>query len=315
MTHTMRRTITNLTMGLALLLATGGTLYAQVNPATVRSQAQNGANQAQQTNSATQAQVQGQTQTKKPVQTPPKTQAQNQTQNSRQGTATQSNPPSKPPVTTTAKPPVTTTAKPPVTQGTKPPATKPPATSAQQPPKTPATNGTATQKQKTPAVSVTPAPKTAPKTTPKTAQANHTATQTPPNTTAKAPAKKPVQTTPTTTRTTPPPARRDPFVTLVGKHQGGDAENVHLPPGKAGLQVHTLVIQGILSSPSGMIAVVANPQRSVYFLHAGDELFDGRVERIDIDAVTFHEVGKDAFGKPLERQVTRKLNPSLGEQP
>jgi Tfp pilus assembly protein PilP len=110
--------------------------------------------------------------------------------------------------------------------------------------------------------------------------------------------------------------RRDPFVTLVGKHQaGGDVAPKHLPPGKAGLEVNTLVIQGIVSSPTGMIALVANPQRSVYFLHVGDQLFDGRVDRIEIDGVTFHEVGKDAFGKPLERQVTRKLNPSLGEQP
>jgi Tfp pilus assembly protein PilP len=110
--------------------------------------------------------------------------------------------------------------------------------------------------------------------------------------------------------------RRDPFVTLVTKkQQGGEMTPIHLPPGKAGLQVNTLVIQGILSSPNGMIAVVANPQKSVYFLHAGDEIFDGRVEKIEIDGVTFHEVGKDTFGKPLERSVTRKLNSSLGEQP
>jgi len=29
----------------------------------------------------------------------------------------------------------------------------------------------------------------------------------------------------------------------------------------------------------------------------------------------FHEVGKDAFGKPIEREVTRKLNSSSGDQP
>jgi hypothetical protein len=61
--------------------------------------------------------------------------------------------------------------------------------------------------------------------------------------------------------------------------------------------------------------VVANPQKSVYFLRVGDELFDGRVERIELSGVLFHEVGKDAFGKPVEREVTRKLNPSSGEQP
>jgi Tfp pilus assembly protein PilP len=118
----------------------------------------------------------------------------------------------------------------------------------------------------------------------------------------------------------PPPAkpasRRDPFVTLVGKQNGGGSDMaVKLPPGKAGLQVSTVILQGIVSGPNGMIAVVANPQRSVYFLHEGDALFDGRVEKIKMGEVTFHEVGKDAFGKPLEREVTKKLNPSSGEQP
>jgi hypothetical protein len=30
--------------------------------------------------------------------------------------------------------------------------------------------------------------------------------------------------------------------------------------------------------------------------------------------VSFQEFGKDAFGKPLERQVTKRLYPSPGEQ-
>jgi Tfp pilus assembly protein PilP len=113
-----------------------------------------------------------------------------------------------------------------------------------------------------------------------------------------------------------PAARRDPFVTLVGRQNtGGDAAPLHLPPGKAGLQVSTVVLQGIVSTPNGMIAIVANPQKSVYFLHQGDALFDGSVVKIAPEEVTFHEIGKDAFGKPLERDVTKKLHPSSGEQP
>jgi hypothetical protein len=118
-----------------------------------------------------------------------------------------------------------------------------------------------------------------------------------------------------TTKPALPQGRRDPFITLVGKQTGGNGPVVSLPPGKGGLQVSTLILQGIVSGPNGMIAVVANPQKSVYFLHVGDELFDGRVDKIEIGSVLFHEVGKDAFGKPIEREVTRKLNPSSGEQP
>ena len=108
-------------------------------------------------------------------------------------------------------------------------------------------------------------------------------------------------------------ARRDPFDPLVGKDKpGGTPER--LPPGKAGLVVSTLRLDGIVRGPNGMIAVVSNPQQRVYFLREGDQLYDGRVERITMEAVAFHESGKDAFGKPVERQVTKRLYPSPGEQ-
>lgn len=110
--------------------------------------------------------------------------------------------------------------------------------------------------------------------------------------------------------------RRDPFSTLIGRDTRGLGKDPVLPPGKAGLQVETLIIQGLVRGPNGMIAVVANPQQRVYFLHEGDSLFDGKVDRITIEGVTFHEMGKDAFGKPLERDVTKRINAiSSGEQP
>ena len=108
--------------------------------------------------------------------------------------------------------------------------------------------------------------------------------------------------------------RRDPFNPLVGKEPGGGVVTEHLPPGKAGLRVGTLRLDGIVRGPNGMIAVVSNPQQRVYFLRENDQLFDGRVEKINMDAVSFHESGKDAFGKPVERQVTKRLYPSPGEQ-
>ena len=49
-------------------------------------------------------------------------------------------------------------------------------------------------------------------------------------------------------------ARRDPFESLVNKDKGGAGKN--LPPGKAGLQVSTLRLDGIVRSSNGMIAVV-----------------------------------------------------------
>jgi len=106
-------------------------------------------------------------------------------------------------------------------------------------------------------------------------------------------------------------ARRDPFESLVGRQQGKGAPN--LPPGKAGLQVSTLRLDGIVKAPNGMIAVVSNPQARTYFLREGDHLYDGTVEKISMDGVSFHEEGKDAFGKPMERQVNKRIYSSPGE--
>ena len=109
--------------------------------------------------------------------------------------------------------------------------------------------------------------------------------------------------------------RRDPFDPLVSRQRPGPVIPANLPPGKAGLIISTLRIDGLVRGPNGMIAVVTNPQQRTYFLREGDQLYDGRVERITMDAVQFHEVGKDAFGKPIERQVTKRLYPVAGEQP
>jgi hypothetical protein len=108
-------------------------------------------------------------------------------------------------------------------------------------------------------------------------------------------------------------AKRDPFESLIGREQAG-GKTGPLPPGKAGLQVGTLRLDGIVRAPNGMIAVVSNPQSRTYFLREGDQLYDGRVEKIAMDGVSFHEIGKDAFGKPVERQVNKRMYASAGEQ-
>ena len=107
-------------------------------------------------------------------------------------------------------------------------------------------------------------------------------------------------------------ARRDPFESLIGRNQGKAAPN--LPPGIHGLQVSTLRLDGVVKAPNGLIAVVSNPQSRTYFLREGDHLYDGSVEKINMDGVSFHEEGKDAFGKPVERQVNKRIYASPGEQ-
>ena len=109
-------------------------------------------------------------------------------------------------------------------------------------------------------------------------------------------------------------ARRDPFESLTTRQDAAAKSAANLPPGKPGLQIGTLRLDGIVKAPSGMIAVVTNPQSRTYFLRDGDQLYDGRVEKIGMDSVSFHEIGKDAFGKPVERQVNKRIYSSAGEQ-
>ena len=106
-------------------------------------------------------------------------------------------------------------------------------------------------------------------------------------------------------------ARRDPFESLTSRQQ----KQVAAPAiaGKPGLVIGTLRLDGIVKASNGMIAVVSNPQARTYFLREGDHLYDGTVEKISMDGVSFHEEGKDAFGKPMERQVNKRIYSSPGE--
>jgi hypothetical protein len=123
----------------------------------------------------------------------------------------------------------------------------------------------------------------------------------------------PAQAPPEGAGTKPVALRRDPFEPLVGiTKEGGAGPN--LPAGKAGLVIGTTRVDGTVKSPEGMLAVVSNPDQRVYFVREGDRLYDGQVEKIGLDGVVFRENSKDAFGKPVEREVTKRIYNSAGEQ-
>ena len=111
---------------------------------------------------------------------------------------------------------------------------------------------------------------------------------------------------------TEPAGKRDPFAALINNQRGAGA-GVHLPPGKAGLVIATVRVDGAVRSGTGMIAIVSNPGNSVYFIREGDRLYDGSVEKIGLDGVTFREDSKDAFGHPIERTVTKRIYAVAGE--
>lgn len=231
--------------------------------------------------------------------------------------------PAKPGTPTAAKPGTPAPAKPAAQTPAK-PASQKPAKAAAQPQAKPAAQ---TPAKPAPAAANKPAPQAAKPGTPATAKPAAATQAKPAAKPARKPGKKKGATKPPVEKTAGPAgapkpaaesevkaARRDPFESLLAHTQGGKG-NPNLPPGKAGLQVSTLRLDGIVRAPNGMIAVVSNPQARTYFLREGDHLYDGSVDKITMDGVSFHEEGKDAFGKPVERQVNKRIySTSSGEQ-
>ena len=104
------------------------------------------------------------------------------------------------------------------------------------------------------------------------------------------------------------PMRRDPFRSLKREMVAGEGGPAALPPGKRGLVVAQLVVEGIVIGATGNIAVVTMPGRDrAFFLRVGDQLYDGQVTRISGDRVVFREKTRNLFGRRIERDVTKEL--------
>ena len=106
---------------------------------------------------------------------------------------------------------------------------------------------------------------------------------------------------------------RDPFAALIRPSDPSDS-HINLPQGIPGLQVATVRLEGMIKTSDGVVAVVANPQDSVYFLHDGDHIYDGVVEKIGLDDITFRQESKDAFGRAVDRNVSKRLYPMAGDE-
>lgn len=107
---------------------------------------------------------------------------------------------------------------------------------------------------------------------------------------------------------------RDPFRSLLMRPEDA-AGGQPLPPGKRGLVITQLSVDGIVIMPDEKIAVVNMRGRNrAYFLRERDEVFNGYVARITEDAVVFKERATDAFGQTFEREVIKTLSGSGAKQ-
>jgi hypothetical protein len=98
--------------------------------------------------------------------------------------------------------------------------------------------------------------------------------------------------------------RRDPFVSPVVERIRNSATCTG--SGRRCLLVGEISLHGVVRTPNGFIAVVVNGEHT-YFLREHDPLADGAVERITKDAIILRERSSDVLGRPLTREVTKKL--------
>lgn len=99
--------------------------------------------------------------------------------------------------------------------------------------------------------------------------------------------------------------RRDPFVSPVVSRT---MIATGCSTGKRCLEIGQIVLTGIVKSDSGMIAVVVNALNKAYFLRENDPVFNGYVVKITGDSIVFQETVQDNLGKPLTREVTKKIS-------
>jgi Tfp pilus assembly protein PilP len=98
--------------------------------------------------------------------------------------------------------------------------------------------------------------------------------------------------------------RRDPFISpVVSRSMVGSGCST----GKRCLAIDQIALKGVVRSEGGMIAVVVNALDKAYFLRENDPVFNGYVVKITGDSIVFKETVQDRLGKPLTREVTKKI--------
>jgi Tfp pilus assembly protein PilP len=97
--------------------------------------------------------------------------------------------------------------------------------------------------------------------------------------------------------------KRDPFFSPVVQQPSGSGCST----GKKCLEIRQINLRGVVKSETGFIAVVTNSLNKAYFLRENDPVFNGYVVKITGDAVVFQETVQDKLGKPLTREVVKRI--------
>ncbi len=107
-----------------------------------------------------------------------------------------------------------------------------------------------------------------------------------------------------------PAGRRDPFRSLLAGFEEDDEGTVKVrPPGLPGMLVDELRLEGIIDTPSGILAFVQGRDNLSYIIRPGTKVYDGEVKEILPDRVIFkRQVNDPKQLRPYEEVVKELAN-------
>ena len=105
-----------------------------------------------------------------------------------------------------------------------------------------------------------------------------------------------------------PAGRRDPFRSLLeGFEEEEEGPARARPPGLPGMLIEELRLEGIIDTPSGILAFVLGRDNVSYIIRPGTKLFDGEVSEIQQKKVVFRRDVNDPDRRKQYEEVVREI--------
>lgn len=105
-----------------------------------------------------------------------------------------------------------------------------------------------------------------------------------------------------------PAGRRDPFRSLLeGFEEEEEGPARARPPGLPGMLIEELRLEGIIDTPSGILAFVLGRDNVSYIIRPGTKLFDGEVAEIQQRKVVFRRDVNDPDRRKQYEEVVREI--------
>jgi len=105
-----------------------------------------------------------------------------------------------------------------------------------------------------------------------------------------------------------PAGRRDPFRSLLeGFEESEEGPANARPPGLPGMKVEELKVEGIIQTPSGILAFVLGRDNVSYIIRPGTKLYNGEVSEIQLKKVVFRQKVNDPNRLKQYEDVVREI--------